>query len=197
MNFRNLTIPLILVTGLALTSCSGTNNEQELSPPKQDSSTESPGSSLETSTERDVVADPPAKNIDEALQAGMEVFPGSVSQIKLSADRSGQLLYRLELFTATEEADVHLNADSLDTEKLEIEPLEADDRREALDLSALISIEEAAQIARAEQPGIITQWELEFNDNGIFEFEFEVSDEGNEIDVVVDAKTGTIIEIDR
>lgn len=202
MKLSKLSIPVVLAAGLLVTSCSGTNQEQPPAPSQQDTTTQSPGTQSsdvqpEASAGRDIVTEPPTRSIEEALQAALKIFPGSASQIKLSADRSGVLLYRFELFSDSEEADIHLDAESLKEVKREIEPLEPDDRFAAIDLSSLLSVEDAAKLARAEQAGTITEWALEFDDSGIFEYEFELTEGGNDVDVVLNAETGTIIEIDR
>lgn len=202
MTLRKLMLPTVLVAGLLLTSCSASGSPAESPAPQQGTTTESTveestaDAQPSVSTERDIVADPPAHSPEEALDAAKKIFTGELSEIKLKFARSGDPVYRIELFSDTEEADIDLNAETLEEVQREIESREADDHFVAIDLGALLSLDEAAELARAETAGAIVEWELDTDDQ-VFEYEFKFVDGSDDVEVVVNAKTGEIIEIDR
>lgn len=135
---------------------------------------------------------------EDAVAAAQEAFDGRLISVELDRDR-GELVYSVELVSDTEEYEAIVSASSGEIVHEQREPLEADDAAEAaeevLDTSGLISPEEAMTAATGEIDGPVKSWKLDRDWQGTF-FEVEIAASGNDRDVLVDAVSGEVVEVD-
>ncbi|QZY52395.1 PepSY domain-containing protein [Leucobacter tenebrionis] len=135
---------------------------------------------------------------EDAVAAAQEAFDGRLISVELDRDR-GELVYSVELVSDTEEYEAIVSASSGEIVHEQREPLDADDAAEAeeevLDTSGLISPEEAMTAATGEIDGPVKSWKLDRDWQGTF-FEVEIAASGNDRDVLVDAVSGEVVEVD-
>lgn len=134
----------------------------------------------------------------DAVAAAQEAFDGRLISVELDRDR-GELVYSVELVSDTEEYEAIVSASSGEIVHEQREPLEADDAAEAaeevLDTSGLICPEETMTAATGEIDGPVKSWKLDRDWQGTF-FEVEIAASGNDRDVLVDAVSGEVVEVD-
>lgn len=72
----------------------------------------------------------------------------------------------------------------------------AEDRKEIFDPTKVIDLEAAADTARQEQDGTITEWKIEGKDTGRVQYEFDITPDGgsDDVEVQIDAQDGSVIE---
>lgn len=149
----------------------------------------------------DLIENPPARTWQDALDAANEMFDGGVSKIELEEEDSGRREYKIELISSSEKFAVKFDADTLEELSSKTDDLgdDADEKRNRIfDVGDIISLEEAADIARGEVDGVIEEWKIEGKDDGRIEYEFDIVPEGetDDIEVEIDAKTGEVLEVD-
>lgn len=217
---RRLVAPL-LAAAMIFTGCSSDGDDDKDETPTtisgttvDDTSTstdesddETTSSEMPESTDRttegaddDIVANPPAKTWQEALDAARDRFDGGVTKIELEQRRAGSLEYKIELISETTEFTIRFDADTLEELSTEEEDLDDDadeERRKVFEPSEMISLEEAASIARDALDGVIEEWKLEGDDDGRVEYEFDIVPPGETGDreVELDARTGEVLDV--
>lgn len=210
----------ILVTGLLsfnllLTGCAAKKNEQandkEMSNIKETtviSSEESTGE-MEKKNENDEAEMQNSKKegkigltLEEAVAKYQSVFPDSdITAIDLEENR-GHYYYEIQGMDDDVEYEIHIHAATGEISKQEKELLDEDERHgverreEALDLTDVLSIEKAGELAEAAVgEGNAVEWSLE-RDDGITCWEVKVKAGHAESSVTLDSKTGKVLEID-
>lgn len=148
----------------------------------------------------DVVSDPPPKAMQEALDAALNEFSGDVTKIELEPGLGGRLEYKIELISSDTEYEVQYDASTLEKLSEEREALGEDadqERQQAFDPDAVVSLEEAVNAARDYQAGAITEWKLEGKDNGLVQYEFDIQPgaDADDVEVKVNAMDGSVIEL--
>lgn len=137
---------------------------------------------------------------EDAVETAMGSFDGDLSEIELDWKRGGYT-YSIELLSATEEYDVHINADTGDVSNESTEGRDDDDdddAHEIVDLDAIVSWDDALAAALDAQQGTVTEWSLDGSDDEGPQFQFDIDDEsGDDYEVTIDAMTGEVIEIDN
>lgn len=161
--------------------------------------TPQPEESASDSADGDVVANPPSKNMQDALTAAQDEFSGDVSKIELETQQAGGLEYKIELVSADTEYAVQFDADSLEKLSEKRDDLGDDaeeDHKKTFDPASLISLEEAASTAREQQDGVITKWKIEGKDSGVVQYEFDIQPDGasGDTEVQINAKDGSVIQ---
>lgn len=127
----------------------------------------------------------------EAIEAAQDRFDGILEEISYEED-DGAYYYEVKLESKNEEYEVKLSADNLSVVEEEREDENSErgfKRLQAAHEEAIISLEDAKQIAAEAVNSEIDEWKYDADD---FKYEFEVG--GNE--VKINAKTGDVTEID-
>ncbi len=206
---RRRTLPaLVAIASLsALTACSSGGSDAAAESPPASSSTTSaaPSESSSSSSAKkavDVVADPPSKSWEDAVEAARGSFDGEVNKIELEQAETGGLEYKVEQISTTQKYAVQYDASSLETLSEKTDELgddAAEKQGEAFDPANLIDLDEAAKTARDEVDGTITEWKAEGKDTGKVIYEFDVLPKGaspgdEDREVQVDANDGTLVK---
>lgn len=127
----------------------------------------------------------------EAVTAAKESFDGLLESVSYEED-DGMYYYEVQLESKTEEYEVKLNADNLTVieEERENDNNERDYKKlEAANQEKIITLKEAAGLAKEAVNGEVDEWEYDVDD---FKYEFEIDD----YEVKINAKTGDVVEID-
>ncbi|MHA3723984.1 PepSY domain-containing protein [Leucobacter sp. HY1910] len=149
------------------------------------------------SSQRDIVADPPAKTAHDALAAAQKIFDGKPSKVELERRHGETLEYKVKLVSPREEYDVQFDAETLEVLREEREPLDADDNDydEVFSFEDVVPLADAAAVAREAQSGSIREWKLEGKDDGRVLYEFDIVPQGasDDVEVKVDAFSGSLV----
>lgn len=206
---RHVLPSLIAAASLSLVvSCSGGDADTAAdSPTSSASETSSPSASESSSSSSsgqatDVVASPPSKSWQDALEVAREDFDGKVNKIELERAEGGGLGYKAEQLSATTKHAVQLDADSLDQVSVDTDDLgddAAEKQAQTFETDGLIGMEEAVKTARGEVDGTITTWKVEGKDTGTVIYEVDVLPRGSaqgdqDREVQVDAEDGSIVK---
>lgn len=127
----------------------------------------------------------------EAIEIAQKEFPGVV--LELERDKNnGRTIYEVELASSSEKAE--LEVDAMNGEIISIQV--KSDKEEYRKYSGVaLSMEEAIRIAQGKFQGTVIEVELDTN-NGGFEYEVELVQNGKEAEIVIDGNTGEILEFD-
>lgn len=149
----------------------------------------------------DIVASPPEKSWQDALDAARDEFDGGVSKIELERQDRGGMEYKIELISSDTKFEIQFDADTLEVLSQKKDDLGDDaEKKQAriFDPADAIDLDEAADIARGEVDGVIEEWKLEGKDDGRVQYEFDIVPDGetDDIEVEIDALTGRVLEVD-
>lgn len=205
----------LLSLSLLLTGCTAKKNEQandkEMSNIKETTviSTEESTGEAEKKNENDEAEMQNSKKegkigltLEEAVAKYQSAFPDSdITAIELEENR-GHYYYEIQGMDDDMEYEIHIHAATGEISKQEKELLDEDERHgverreKALDLTDVLSIEKAGELAEAAVgEGNAVEWSLERGD-GITCWEVKVKAGHAESSVTLDSKTGKVLEID-
>ena len=134
-------------------------------------------------------------SMETFLAAALKAHPGKVKELEMSVE-DGVPHYEFEIITA-DGRETEVECDAMTGKIVEVEW-----ENENMDLDAFldkarVSPAEARKIALRRVPGKIMKMDLETTSTGVMSYEFEVmTRDGKEVDVEVDAMTGTIREVE-
>nr|WP_068129199.1 PepSY domain-containing protein [Nosocomiicoccus ampullae] len=216
MNTKFKITSLLIAASLTLAACGNDNNEETTnqSESKQTETTESTSdnksenndsendnSSNENSNnassnegdELDMASF--SKSIEDAIEEAKSRFDGQLTDIGVSKENN-QYVYKIELESDTEEYEVSLDVNDLSVVKEETEAEDDENDNKYFNYSDLVKVEDAIQTAKDNVNGKVTEWSTDFDDGNLY-YEIEiVQDNGNNVDVKVDAYTGDFVESD-
>lgn len=216
MNTKFKITSLLIAASLTLAACGNDNNEETTnqSESKQTETTESTSdnksenndsendnSSNENSNnassnegdELDMASF--SKSIEDAIEEAKSRFDGQLTDIGVSKENN-QYVYKIELESDTEEYEVSLDVNDLSVVKEETEAEDDENDNKYFNYSDLVKVEDAIQTAKDNVNGKVTEWSTDF-DNGNLYYEIEITqDNGNDVDVKIDAYTGDFVESD-
>lgn len=134
--------------------------------------------------------------LNEAVAIFFETFPDAEIE-EIDVDLVGEDRYEIDIdgFDADNEYQLEFRTDPL--EVVDEDRDSDDDDEVALDLEALITIDEASEIALEEAGfGIITSWNLDHDDDEGFHWDIEIEERESdrEADIKINAENGEIIE---
>ncbi|WP_040929594.1 PepSY domain-containing protein [Nosocomiicoccus massiliensis] len=136
-----------------------------------------------------------SKSIEDAIDEAKSRFDGQLTDIGVSKENN-QYVYKIELESDTEEYEVSLDVNDLSVVKEETEAEDDDDDNKYFNYSDLVKVEDAIQTAKDNVNGKVKEWSTDFDDGNLY-YEIEiVQDNGNDVDVKVDAYTGDFVESD-
>lgn len=136
----------------------------------------------------------------DALRTAQAAFGGRPTSIELGWENN-EYAYTVELVSDTEEFDAEISATTGQIVSQSTDRLDEEDKREAaddvIDADGVIPVGDAVKTATAEAAGRVTEWKLDGSSRGTFyEFDIDVAN-GDDVDVVVDARTGGVVKTDR
>ncbi|OFS63226.1 PepSY domain-containing protein [Nosocomiicoccus sp. HMSC09A07] len=211
MNTKFKITSLLIAASLTLAACGNDNNEEttnqseskqtETTESTSDNKSENDNSSNENSNnassnegdELDMASF--SKSIEDAIDEAKSRFDGQLTDIGVSKENN-QYVYKIELESDTEEYEVSLDVNDLSVVKEETEAEDDDDDNKYFNYSDLVKVEDAIQTAKDNVNGKVKEWSTDFDDGNLY-YEIEiVQDNGNDVDVKVDAYTGDFVESD-
>ena len=211
MNTKFKITSLLIVASLTLAACGNDNNEEttnqseskqtETTESTSDNKSENDNSSNENSNnassnegdELDMASF--SKSIEDAIEEAKSRFDGQLTDIGVSKENN-QYVYKIELESDTEEYEVSLDVNDLSVVKEETEAEDDENDNKYFNYSDLVKVEDAIQTAKDNVNGKVTEWSTDFDDGNLY-YEIEiVQDNGNNVDVKVDAYTGDFVESD-
>ena len=211
MNTKFKITSLLIAASLTLAACGNDNNEKttDQSESNQTETTESTSdnksendnssndntntSSSSESDELDMASF--SKSIEDAIEEAKSRFDGQLTDIGVSKENN-QYVYKIELESDTEEYEVSLDVNDLSVVKEETEAEDDENDNKYFNYSDLVKVEDAIQTAKDNVNGKVTEWSTDFDDGNLY-YEIEiVQDNGNNVDVKVDAYTGDFVESD-
>lgn len=211
MNTKFKITSLLIAASLTLAACGNDNNEKttDQSESNQTETTESTSdnksendnssndntntSSSSESDELDMASF--SKSIEDAIEEAKSRFDGQLTDIGVSKENN-QYVYKIELESDTEEYEVSLDVNDLSVVKEETEAEDDENDNKYFNYSDLVKVEDAIQTAKDNVNGKVTEWSTDFDDGNLY-YEIEiVQDNGNNVDVKIDAYTGDFVESD-
>ncbi|MDK6862923.1 MULTISPECIES: PepSY domain-containing protein [Nosocomiicoccus] len=216
MNTKFKITSLLIAASLTLAACGNDNNEETTnqSESKQTETTESTSdnksenndsendnslnensnnASSNEGDELDMASF--SKSIEDAIEEAKSRFDGQLTDIGVSKENN-QYVYKIELESDTEEYEVSLDVNDLSVVKEETEAEDDENDNKYFNYSDLVKVEDAIQTAKDNVNGKVTEWSTDFDDGNLY-YEIEiVQDNGNNVDVKVDAYTGDFVESD-
>lgn len=134
--------------------------------------------------------------LKEAIAIFLETFPDAeIEEIDVELGNDDNYKIDIDGFDSDNEYQLEFRTSPL--EVIEEERESDDDDEVALDLEALISIDEASKIALTEAGfGVITSWNLDHDDEDGFHWDIEIDDRDSdrEAEIKINAENGDIIE---
>ncbi|MGN8644782.1 PepSY domain-containing protein [Gracilibacillus sp. HCP3S3_G5_1] len=118
-------------------------------------------------------------------------------ELKIDAE-TGEILLLNEKNVTQKNEDTTNDRDNVDQQEKHTAKEDDHETEQQADHSnnTLISAEEARTIATNEYPGSITDFELD-EDDGRYQYEIEIKTDNGEVDLEIDAYTGSIISISK
>lgn len=198
------------LTGLALflvagctpktpTAVSPTNEQKETAISTSETSSSVQQEATTTSEKTSAVA----VSLEKVTTAFEKKYPeAKITSLQLDTD-FGRYFYEIEGVDQQKEYQVEVNAETGEFTKEKVETLDADEQNgvkmqeEALDLTKIISREQATTLAEKEaKVGQATDWKLE-KELGITYWEVKVKEGQQKIEIKIDAHSGKILTTER
>ena len=195
-------LALFLVAGCTSktpTAVSSTNEQKET----VISTTETSSSLQQEATTTSEKTSAVAVSLEKVTTAFEKKYPeAKITSLQLDTD-FGRYFYEIEGVDQQKEYQVEVNAETGEFTKEKVETLDADEQNgvkmqeEALDLTKIISREQATTLAEKEvKVGQATDWKLE-KELGITYWEVKVKEGQQKIEVKIDAHSGKILTTER
>lgn len=192
----------LVLAGGALAGCTSEEPATSSAPgvtaePSDEATADGSGSADAGTGEGGLAAEGFAVAWDDAVGIAQDAFDGRLISLELDED-DGRVEYQVTLASDREEYEATIDPDSGEIVQQERDGLDAEDAAEvddeAFELTGLITPAEAMSAAVAEIPGPVESWSLDRSWGGT-QYDVEVrADDSHE--VVIDAETGRVIEID-
>lgn len=134
--------------------------------------------------------------IEDAIKKAQSNFDGQLTDIGLERENN-KWVYKIELESDSEEYDVSYDVNTLDIIEEEKESENDDEDNEYFKYEDLITFDEAITTAKSEVHGKATEISTDFDD-GVLYYEVSIQNQnGEDVDVIIDAKSGETVEIDE
>ena len=181
------------------TAVSSTNEQKETAISTSEISSSVQQEATTTSEKTSAVA----VSLEKVTTAFEKKYPeAKITSLQLDTD-FGRYFYEIEGVDKQKEYQVEVNAETGEFTKEKVETLDADEQNgvkmqeEALDLTKIISREQATTLAEKEaKVGQATDWKLE-KELGITYWEVKVKEGQQKIEVKIDAHSGKILTTER
>ena len=134
-------------------------------------------------------------SMETCLAAALDLHPGKVKELEFGLE-DGDPHYEFEILTADgHETEVECSA--MTGKIVEVEWENENMNLDAFLENARVSPAQTRKIALRRVPGKVTKMDIETTSTGVMSCEFEVrTRDGKEMDVEIDAMTGTVIEVE-
>lgn len=172
----------ILIGGTSIVGAS-MNGHDEVGKHYQTVKSEEVRNTKGTMTEKNLLS------IEEAKEIALLEQDGDIEDMELETD-DGYVYYEVEIENWDAEYEIYIDAYSGDVLKVETE---GHDNKNNKTLENIMSIEEAKQIAVETVGGKVIEIELDEDDHR-YEYEIDMITDVGEVEVTMDAVTGTILE---
>ena len=134
--------------------------------------------------------------IEDAIKKAQSNFDGQLTDIGLERENN-KWVYKIELESDSEEYDVSYDVNTLDIIEEEKDSENDDEYNEYFKYEDLITFDEAITTAKSEVNGKATEISTDFDD-GVLYYEVSIQNQnGEDVDVIIDAKSGETVEIDE
>ena len=134
--------------------------------------------------------------IEDAIKKAQSNFDGQLTDIGLERENN-KWVYKIELESDSEEYDVSYDVNTLDIIEEEKDSENDDKYNEYFKYEDLITFDEAITTAKSEVNGKATEINTDFDD-GVLYYEVSIQNQnGEDVDVIIDAKSGETVEIDE
>lgn len=134
--------------------------------------------------------------IEDAIKKAQSNFDGQLTDIGLERENN-KWVYKIELESDSEEYDVSYDVNTLDIIEEEKDSENDDEDNEYFKYEELITFDEAIIKAKSEVDGKATEISTDFDD-GVLYYEVSIQNQnGEDVDVIIDAKSGETVEIDE
>ncbi|HLR39815.1 MAG TPA: PepSY domain-containing protein [Jeotgalicoccus sp.] len=134
--------------------------------------------------------------IEDAIKKAQSNFDGQLTDIGLERENN-KWVYKIELESDSEEYDVSYDVNTLDIIEEEKDSENDDEYNEYFKYEDLITFDEAITTAKSEVDGKATEISTDFDD-GVLYYEVSIQNQnGEDVDVIIDAKSGETVEIDE
>lgn len=134
--------------------------------------------------------------IEDAIKKAQSNFDGQLTDIGLERENN-KWVYKIELESDSEEYDVSYDVNTLDIIEEEKDSENDDKYNEYFKYEDLITFDEAITTAKSEVNGKATEISTDFDD-GVLYYEVSIQNQnGEDVDVIIDAKSGETVEIDE
>lgn len=198
------------LTGLALFLVAGCTPKTPtaVSPTNEQKETAISTSETSSSVQQEATTTPEktsavAVSLEKVTTAFEKKYPeAKITSLQLDTD-FGRYFYEIEGVDQQKEYQVEVNAETGEFTKEKVETLDADEQNgvkmqeEALDLTKIISREQATTLAEKEaKVGQATDWKLE-KELGITYWEVKVKEGQQKIEIKIDAHSGKILTTER
>lgn len=152
----------------------------------------SASASAATGADIDLRQTQPAISAEDAMQTAMDaVGAGFMHSIELDYDeRDAAWEWEVKILDGTTDHEIEIDANS--GEIVSQKKDTTDDQEKEVSLTDPMSYDEALQLATAKVDGPLHGWKLEWDDNRR-EYQFDLMQGANEVEVTVDADTGEVI----
>lgn len=134
--------------------------------------------------------------IEDAIKKAQSNFDGQLTDIGLEKENN-KWVYKIELESDSEEYDVSYDVNTLDIIEEEKETEDDDEDNEYFKYEDLITLDEAITTAKSKVDGKATEISTDFDD-GVLYYEVSIQNQnGEDVDVIIDAKSGETVKIDE
>lgn len=141
--------------------------------------------------DRDLAGVKPAIAWRDAVATAKRETGGEPTTVRLQYDNN--LMYVIETVTGSQETTISVDATTGSVSRRDVD--DDGDVNDILDFTGIIEPDRAMAAATKASPGKVEEWKIG-HDNGRLTYEVELQNGNNEVDVLVDAKTGEVIEVD-
>ncbi|MFD1608408.1 PepSY domain-containing protein [Oceanobacillus luteolus] len=132
-------------------------------------------------------------SIDQVKEIALSEQDGHIDDIELE-NEDGFVYYEVEIENGEAEYDIYIEAYTGEIFRVEADDND-NDSKEKETMKNIISADEAKKIAMDQVGGKVVELELDEDDNR-YEYEIELETNRGEVEMVIDALTGEILEID-
>lgn len=134
--------------------------------------------------------------IEDAIKKAQSNFDGQLTDIGLEKENN-KWVYKIELESDSEEYDVSYDVNTLDIIEEEKDTEDDDEDNQYFKYEDLITFDEAITTAKSEVDGKATEISTDFDD-GVLYYEVSIQNQnGEDVDVIIDAKSGETVKIDE
>ncbi len=198
---KKLLVGMSTLVLVALVGC----GQKAIEKPVTETSKTSVEAVSETSSTSEIKADATQisiASVDEIVVIYQKQFPNTdISSIQLEKERTG-FVYQVEGLDDDNEYELKINGETKEIIRDKTEKLDRDEKggikreSERLDLSEMITLDKATEIAEKEAgSGQAVEWDLD-KELGTTYWEVKVRDGKKETQVKLDAKTGDVLEVE-